>query len=120
MARFETVFFAACIVAWALVLLIGFAVVRPGTALGISLYQFFSLAAVSGWLIGNVFVLRQRLGGSYPRRMALAYLTGPPAFLFLLRAFEPESERAVAPFVALYATLIYWLFFAVPWTLRVR
>jgi hypothetical protein len=120
LARFEVAFFAACVVAWVLAFLIGVGAFEPGTALGLDFYRFFSLAAVTGWLVGNLFVLRSRVAGKVQASVAWAYLTGPPAFFFLLRAFESSAAQAAAPLVAIYATLMYWLFFAVPWSLRAR
>jgi hypothetical protein len=90
----------------------------PGT-LDLDLYPFYAVAAVCGWLAGNLWVAR---AAGLPRglrwRLLLVYLVGPPGVLFLLRAMAPAAAQMAAPFVALYAFGVFAVFFAVPVTLR--
>jgi hypothetical protein len=84
--------------------------------LPLSLYAYYAVAAILGWLAGNVFVLRRRRAGAAPHRRLLVvlYLFGPPSLLYLLRAVAPPGLRAAAPLAALWAFGVYGVFFLVP------
>ena len=106
--------------AW-LVALLGFRGILPlAGVLDLDLYRLYSVAAVLGWLSGNVYVLRRRSlpPGKFPWRLMISYLFGPVSFVFILRALASNSTQQAAPFVPLYSFMVYGLFFLVPVTLR--
>ena len=91
----------------------------------LDLYRFYSIAAVLGWLSGNVYMLRRRTLGKgeaglavrHPRRMLVtAYVLGPPSVVMLIWALSPSSLQQAAPFVPVYALAMFGLFFLVPVT----
>ena len=87
---------------------------RQPRSLALPLY---AIAALAGWLAGNVYLRRrQGMPPSVTRRLLVVYLFGPPSIPFLLRAMAPASEQAAAPFVPLYAVAICVVFFFVPVT----
>jgi len=107
-------------VVWALVVV---AQLRPELLAGLvdlGLYPLYSVAAVLGWLAGNVFVVRLRSPDSrrHRRRLLLVYLLGPPAFVYLLRVAAPLATQTAAPLVPLYAFAVYGVFFLVPVSFR--
>lgn len=87
--------------------------------LDLSLYQFYGLAAALGWVAGNVYVSRSR---SVPeplrRRLLLVYLLGPPGVLYLVRSLASLNLQVQAPFAAIYASGVFFVFFLVPVTLK--
>ena len=87
--------------------------------LSLGLYHFFSIAAVTGWVVGNLYVFRKRSYRSprLRRRAALLYWLGPPSFLYVLRAMAPLIEQREAPLVPLLSFGVYSIFFLVPITL---
>jgi len=88
-------------------------------SLDLGFYPFYAIAAVSGWLAGNVYVARSAgLPRELRRRVLLVYLVGPPGLLYLLRAMAPEAAQMAAPLVPLYAFGVFAVFFYVPVTLR--
>ncbi len=88
--------------------------------LHLDLYTLYSVAAILGWVTGNLYVLRRpRMPeGPYRTQLLISYLLGPLAFVYLLRASAPVSALRAAPLVPLYAFCVYWIFFLVPVTLR--
>lgn len=92
-------------------------------SLNLGLYRLYSVAAVIGWVAGNVYMLRkERLPKSrgYRKRALLAYGLGPLSLTFLLRALAPAEVLAAAPLVPLYAASVQTLFFLVPVSLRLN
>ena len=105
-------------IAWLLVFLVYAGLLPAAGRVSIDLYRYYSIAAILGWLAGNVYQFRRqpekKLVG--PSNL-LVYLVGPPSLLLLLRAMSPASEQAAAPFVPLYSLAVYGIFFLVPITL---
>ncbi len=110
----------ACSLGWLASILAFWGVLPLAGALPLDLYRFFSLAAILGWLAGNVYRFRQRgaLESPVRRRAVWLYLIGPPSFLYLLRAMAPLLEQQAAPLVPIYGFGVYGLFFLIPLTLR--
>ncbi len=107
-------------IAWALVILVLLDRLPVAGTLYLDLYSLYGVAAILGWVTGNLYVLRRpRMPeGSYRTQVLISYLLGPLACIYLLRAAAPVSALHAAPLVPLYAFLIYWIFFLVPVTLR--
>ena len=106
---------------WAVALLGLWGLLPTAGLLDLNLYRLYSVAAVLGWMSGNLFVLRRRaLGLEHRRRLLLTYLLGPPAFVYLLRALAPQAAQDAAPFVPLYCFVVYGMLFLVPVTLPAR
>lgn len=105
-------------IAWLLVFLVYGGALPAAGRVSLDLYTFYSIAAVLGWLAGNVYQLRRqpekKLVG--PSDL-LVYLVGPPSLLLLLRAMAPRAEQAAAPFVPIYSLAVYGIFFLIPVTL---
>ncbi|MEM1204692.1 MAG: hypothetical protein AAGN66_15805 [Acidobacteriota bacterium] len=118
--RFELVVLGCFAAAWlgAILAMVGWLPVAG--RLDLDLYRYYSVAAVLGWLTGNVFVFRRNAlpAGPLRLRILLTYLVMPPGLLYLLRAMAPSAAQAAAPFVPLYGSCVYGLFFLVPLTLR--
>jgi hypothetical protein len=120
LSRAEPILMALCLASWVVALLHLGGFVSLAGSLELSLYGVYSLAAVAGWLAGNVYV--RRIAGvpgmprALARRLLIAYLCGPPAFVFLIRAMAPAREQLAAPFVPLYAFAVYTVLFFVPVT----
>ncbi|MEO1086225.1 MAG: hypothetical protein AAFY88_18455 [Acidobacteriota bacterium] len=107
-------------IAWLLVFLVYAGILPAGGNLSLDLYRFYSIAAVLGWISGNVYQLRKRPENpkKWPNNL-LVYLVGPPSILLLVRAMAPLADKAAAPFVPLYSLVVYGIFFLVPVTLAV-
>ncbi|MEM1180886.1 MAG: hypothetical protein AAGM22_21250 [Acidobacteriota bacterium] len=107
-------------IAWLLVFLVYAGVLPANGNLSLDLYRFYSIAAVLGWIAGNVYQLRKRpeKPRAWPSPL-LVYLVGPPSLVLLARAMAPEVDKAAAPFVPLYSLVVYGIFFLVPVTLAV-
>ncbi len=118
--QLEIILLGVFSVSWLLALVVLLGLVPVAGTLDLDLYSFYSVAAVSGWLSGNVYVHRlQRLPADrYRKRLLLSYLVGPPSWLYILRALAPRAVQSAAPVVPLYAFAVYCLFFLVPVTLR--
>jgi len=87
--------------------------------LDLSLYQLYGIAAALGWLAGNVYVVRRRrVPQPLRRRFLLVYLLGPPGILYLLRSLASLPIQAQAPFAAIYACGVFFVFFLVPVTFK--
>ena len=107
---------AASFAGWIMTLVHFLGWVSLARAHRLDLYHYFSVAAVGGWLVGNVCLhRRRRLGAS--RRLLAIYLLGPPGLLYLLWAMGPPELQAIAPLVPLYGFGVFSLFFFVPITL---
>ncbi len=117
---FELVLLAAFSAAWLLAILAGLGLVPLAGLFALDLYRLYSVAAVLGWVAGNIYVYRTQTFAEdgWRRRLLLSYLIGPPSFVYLLRALAPHSVQDAAPFVPLYSFAVYGLFFLVPVTLR--
>ena len=119
MIRFELLLLGFFSAVWLLAALALFGLLPLAGTLPLNLYRFYSVAAVLGWLAGNLYVLRRRgLGEGFRQRLLLAYLLGPPGVLYLLRAMAPAAQQAAAPLVPAFAFMVYGIFFLVPVTLR--
>lgn len=89
--------------------------VGVSAGLDLSLYQIYAVAAVIGWLSGNVYVhRRRRLPPEHRKRAAALWLMGPQGVPALLRAMAPVEAQAAAPAVPLYALGVGAVFFCVP------
>lgn len=108
-------------IAWVAVILVLLDRLPVAGTLHLDLYTLYAVAAVLGWVTGNLYVLRRpRMpAGAYRLQALISYLLGPLAFVYLLRASAPQSALQAAPLVPLYAFVVYWIFFLVPVTLRV-
>ena len=115
----ELALLAAFSAAWLLAILAGIGLVPLAGTLTLDLYRLYSIAAVLGWVAGNIYVFRSRAAHDhFRRRLLLSYLIGPPSFVYLLRALASTTAQQAAPFVPLYSFVVYSLFFLVPLTLR--
>ncbi len=117
---FELVLLAVFSAAWLLAILAGVGLVPLAGLFALDLYRLYSVAAVLGWMSGNIYVSRSQSfdHDRWRRRLLLSYLLGPPSFVYLLRAFAPLTVQQAAPFVPIYSFAVYGLFFLVPLTLR--
>ncbi len=113
---------------WLLAILAGLALVPLAGTLDLDLYRLYSIAAVLGWVAGNIYISRaQSLIGAtserperrrFRKRLLLSYLIGPLSFVYFLRALAPHAAQKAAPMVPVYGFGVYALFFLVPLTLR--
>ena len=78
----------------------------------------FPLAAIVGWLAGNLYVARRKGSRSSRRLLLSLYLGGPPGFVWLYWALVPRWARMLNPVAPLWALAILAIFFLVPVTLR--
>ncbi|MEM7582976.1 MAG: hypothetical protein AAF560_06325 [Acidobacteriota bacterium] len=120
MLRLEQVLLAAFSAAWLLAILIGIGLVPLAGTLDLDLYRLYSIAAVLGWVAGNIYVFRsQAVSEARWRKVLLwTYLIGPPSFVYIIRSLAREAVQQAAPLVPIYSFAIYALFFLVPVTLR--
>ncbi len=120
MLRFEQLLLAVFSAAWLLAILIGMGLVPLAGTLDLDLYRLYSVAAVLGWVAGNIYVFRtQTLPKDRSRKRLLwTYLIGPPSFVYIIRSLARQVVQQAAPLVPIYAFAIYALFFLVPVTLR--
>ncbi len=87
--------------------------------LPLGLYELYGVAALTGWLIGNVFVHRSRDWSRVARtRFLLILLLSPGGLFYLLWSFGSDSDRAAVPFAPLYAFAVFAVFFLVPVSFR--
>ena len=104
---------------WILAILTGLGAVPLAGILTLDLYRLYSIAAVLGWVAGNIYVSRV---SAYDRRfrrvVLLSYLIQPQSCVFLLRTLAEPAVQQAAPVVPLYSFGVYFLFFLVPLTLR--
>ncbi len=105
---------------WLLTILGGLGMLPLAGMLDLDLYRLYSIAAVSGWVAGNIYVSRsQTFGRRFRKRLLLSYLIGPPSLVYFLRTLAPIAVQQAAPMVPIYGFCVYALFFLVPVTLRV-
>lgn len=108
--------FLACYVV-ALLHLLGLVPLAGTVDLG--LYGLYTLAAVLGWIAGNVYVQRARgLPKQLRRRFLMVYFLGPVSVVLMLRFMAPQAVQLVQPLVPAYALGVFTIFFLVPVTLR--
>ena len=113
---------------WLLAILAGLGFLPLAGMLHLDLYRLYSIAAVLGWVAGNIYVFRtQNLTGTaagqpderrFPKRLLLSYLIQPQSCVYFLRMLAPIEAQQAAPMVPIYAFGVYGLFFLVPLTLR--
>jgi hypothetical protein len=109
-------FFCAC---WLAALLHGIGLVPLADTIRLEPQTLFTLAAIVGWLAGNVYVHRRRtVLRRFHRRLLLLYLVGPPGVFFLLWAMAPEDWQRAVPLAAVYAFGVSSTLFLVPYLLR--
>ncbi len=123
LVRLELGLLAVFSAIWLLTILAGLGVVPLAGTLTLDLYRLYSIAAVLGWLAGNIYVPRsESIAAAYQqrfrKRLLLSYLIGPPSLVYFLRALAPRAIQQAAPMVPIYAFGVYALFFLVPITLR--
>ncbi len=118
--RLESVLLAFFSAAWLYAIVAGVGLVPLAGTLDLDLYRLYSVAAVLGWVTGNVYVFRSQAYAKhrFRKRLLLTYMVGPPSFLYLLRALARQSVQQAAPLVPIYSFVVYALFFLVPLTLR--
>lgn len=115
MKRLEAPLFGLFFACWLLAVLHHLGLVPPFAQLDLSLYQLYAVAAVLGWVSGNVYVQRRRrLPPDHRKRAAALWLIGPQGIPALLRALAPVESQALAPAVPLYALGVGAVFFCVP------
>jgi hypothetical protein len=109
-------FFIACWIVFFAVALSGYPL---SGAIAMDLYQLYGIAALVGWLSGNIFVQRsQRWERRSRQRVLLIFLLSPGGLYYLLWALGSELDRSGAPFAPLYAFAVSGILFLVPVTLR--
>lgn len=115
MSRLELPLFGLFLACWVLVVCHGLGLVSLAGALSLSLYRLYAVAAIVGWLSGNVYVhRRRRLDREHRRRAVALWLVGPQGIPALLRAMSPIEVQVAAPAVPLYAFAVGVVFFTVP------
>ena len=110
-----------CSAIWLLAVLGLFRILPLAGTFDLDLYRLYSVAAVLGWVSGNIYMARRRNlppGTRWNKRVLLAYLLGPPGMVYLLRSLASIYEQESAPFVPIYSLGVYVIFFLVPVTLR--
>jgi len=121
--RTETVLGGFFLAAWLVAVIYQAGWLEP-PGLNLSLYGLFSLAAVFGWVMGNLSMMRERRLREYARRVRLRhrmlYVVVPAGLLALVRSMMPLELRAQAPLAGVLAFAVYGIFFLVPVTLRPR
>lgn len=122
MTRVELFLATLCCIGWAAVILALLDLLPLAGLFDLDLYRFYSVAAILGWVAGNVYVFRLRtlVPQRYRQRFLFLYLIGPPSFLYLLRACASTTAQQAAPFVPLYSFVVYGIFFLVPITFGAR
>ncbi len=113
---------------WLLAILAGLGFLPLAGTLHLDLYRLYSIAAVLGWVAGNIYVFRtQNFPSAAPersgrqrvrKRLLLSYLIQPQSCVYFLRTLAPFEAQQAAPMVPIYAFGVYGLFFLVPLTLR--
>lgn len=115
MKKLEAPLFGLFFACWLLAVLHHLGLVPPFAQIHLSLYQLYAVAAVLGWVSGNVHVHRRRLlPPEHRKRAAALWLVGPQGIPALLRALAPLESQAAAPVVPLYAFGVGAVFFCVP------
>lgn len=113
----ELVLVLASVLCWGAALVGSLGFLPFAGVFSLSLYPYFGVAALAGWLAGNVYVVRRRrLGELLGGRLLIVWLLGPPGGLFFLRTLAGEALQQAAPLVPVYACGVYGVLFAVPVT----
>ncbi len=120
MLRLERILLAVFSAAWLLAILAGMGLVPLAGILDLDLYRLYSVAAVLGWVAGNIYVFRSQTlpKDRSSKRLLWTYLIGPPSIVYITRSLARQAVQQAAPFVPIYSFAIYALFFLVPVTLR--
>ena len=118
--RLELVLLALFSTAWLFAILAGIGLLPLAGTFDLDLYRLYSVAAVLGWVAGNIYVFRSQIYTKHRnrKRLLLNYLVGPPSFVYILRAMARQAVQQAAPLVPIYSFAVYALFFLVPVTLR--
>lgn len=106
---------------WVIAILTMTGILPLAGEVALDLYRYYSLAAVLGWVIGNIYVfrwLRHLPRRPFRKRAFLLYLVGPPSFLYVLRALAPLDDQQAAPLVPIFSFAVYGIFLMIPLTLR--
>jgi hypothetical protein len=113
--RIELPLFGLFLACWVLAVARNLGLLSLGANLDLTLYQLYGVAAVVGWVAGNVYVQRRRrLPPEHKRRALALWLVGPQGIPALLRAMAPLEAQAAAPAVPLYAFGVGAVLFCVP------
>jgi hypothetical protein len=118
--RLEIALATAFFITWSVALLGLWRVLPLAGLLELDLYRLYSVAAVLGWLSGNIYVLRRRFLPSKMgrRRSLIVYFLGPVSLVYILRSLASLDLQQAAPLVPLLSLMVYGLFFLVPVTLQ--
>ena len=117
----ELILLLVFLLAWGAALLGITGILPLAGSFDLGLYEYYALAALLGWLAGNVFIYRSRAAsGSARVGLGLVYLMGPPGLLYLVRALASLSVQVAAPMAAVYAWGVFLLLFLVPVSFRNR
>lgn len=100
--------------AWVVALLHLAGILPLAGRLPLSLYGYYAFAAVTGWLAGNVFVVRRRKAAGDTWFLVVLYLFGPPSLVYLVDAVAWPALHQAAPLAPLWAFGVYGVFFLVP------
>ena len=119
MKRTEVVVLALFLACWLVSALAWTGLIDLSGMLEMALYPLYTVAAVVGWLSGNVYVHRStRVGTTLRPLLLIVYFLGPLGVLYLLHAMATAEARAAAPFVPLWSFGVFSIFFLVPVTFR--
>ena len=119
--RFELIMLVVFSGFWLFAALGFFGILPVAGTLDLGLYRLYSVAAVLGWVSGNVYMMRRRVlpnSGRWKNRLLLAYLLGPSGVVYMLRALASPYVQKAAPLVPIYGFGVYIIFFLVPVTLK--
>jgi hypothetical protein len=109
-------FFVAC---WLAAVLNAVEVAPLSGTLDLGLYPLYSLAMLAGSAAGNIYSWRAGRLEPTPRRRLLALcVAGPPGLVTMVRGMAPQAAQDAAPFVPLWAFLVFAIFFLVPLLVR--
>jgi uncharacterized membrane protein YoaK (UPF0700 family) len=119
MRRLEPALLGLFAASWTLNLLDMAGVPLLAGSLELSFYGLYILAAVLGWLAGNLYNARRRsVPAPLHRRLFALFAIGPAGLVIQARLLASEPSQAAGPFVWLYAVGVYMVFFLVPVLLR--
>jgi hypothetical protein len=117
--RREVILLGLFLACWVMSLLSFIRIVPLAGSLPLSLYNYYGVAVALGWGFGILY-FRRTYGLPAPirRRFLLIYYLGPLAILGLLRSMAPWADQRAAPFVPLYAFVVFSILFLVPVTMK--
>ena len=117
--RREVILLGLFLACWAMSLLSFTRIVPLAGSLPLSLYNYYGVAVALGWGFGILYFRRTyELPAPVRRRFLLIYYLGPPAILGVLRSMAPMADQRAAPFVPLYAFVVFSVLFLVPVTMK--